>query len=136
MTATQKAIFTIIYFLCMLPLSYLSRRWLLKQICEAGGTTVEESRKKQREFAQQGGNWQMHYQSWILQNATDKTKYMRLFRLYQLCLAPNLICFFFSLGGLYTHAVDKILMIGMIVVPILIIVVGGIEISNQIRNKK
>lgn len=50
MTATQRAIFRIIYFLCMLPLSYLSRRWLWKQICETGGTTVEESRKKQREF--------------------------------------------------------------------------------------
>lgn len=136
MTATQKAVFTIIYFLCMLPLSYLSRRWLWRRVCEAGGTTVEESRKKQRELARQGGNWQLHYQSWIMHNTPDMARYTRLLKLYQLCLVPNLLFFFFSFAGLNTHALDKILAVGMVIVPLLIIVVGiiGVVLKRKQNN--
>lgn len=120
----------------MLPLSYLSRRWLWKQVCAAGGTTVEESRNKQREFAQQGGNWQLQYQSWIMQNAPDIAKYNRLYKLYQFCLAPNLIFCFFSFAGLYTHALDKVLVIGMVIVPIIIVVTSVVGAIHKKQNKE
>ena len=136
MNENQKAIFIIIYFLCMLPLSYLSRRWLWKQVCAAGGTTVEESRNKQREFAQQGGNWQLQYQSWIMENAPDIAKYNRLYKLYQFCLAPNLIFCFFSFTGLYTHALDKVLVIGMVIVPIVIVVTSVVGAIHKKQNKE
>lgn len=46
MTAQQKAVFTIVYFLVMLIPSYLSRRWLWAAVCKAGGTTPKELRAK------------------------------------------------------------------------------------------
>lgn len=46
MTAQQKAIFTIVYFLVMLIPSYLSRRKLWEAVCKAGGTTPTPSRQQ------------------------------------------------------------------------------------------
>lgn len=136
MTATQKAVFTVIYFLCMLPLSYLSRRWLWKRVCEAGGTTVEESRAKQRELVQQGGNWRLHYQSWITRMSPDIVKYNRLYSLYQLAFFPNLLLFFFSFAGLYSHTLDKVLHVGMVLVPIIIVVTGIFGLLDRKHNEK
>ena len=54
MTAQQKAIFTIVYFLVMLIPSYFSRRWLWTAVCKAGGTTPQGVREKQAELLRTG----------------------------------------------------------------------------------
>lgn len=46
MTAQQKAIFTIVYFLVMLIPSYLSRRKIWAAVCKACGTTPTPSRQQ------------------------------------------------------------------------------------------
>ena len=125
MTATEKAWFMVFYFFAMLPLSYLSRRSLWKAICEAAGTTPEDVRKKGAEILRASSSSygiQTRFEIWLAQNAPNPKRLMRLYRLYQICFVPNVICAFFSLGGLYTHAVDIFLKIGFFLVPMLIIV--------------
>ena len=46
MTAQQKAIFTIVYFLVMLIPSYFSRRKIWEAVCKACGTTPTPSRQQ------------------------------------------------------------------------------------------
>ena len=57
MTAQQKSIFTIVYFLVMLIPSYLSRRWLWAAVCKAGGTTPKELRAKIGKAEEEAGKF-------------------------------------------------------------------------------
>lgn len=125
MTATEKAWFMVFYFFAMLPISYLSRRPLWKAICEAAGTTPKDARKKGAELVRttsSSRSLQASFESWMTQNAPNPKKFRYLFNLHQICFVPNVLCAFFSLGVLYTHAVDIFLKIGFFLVPMLIIV--------------
>ena len=130
MTAQQKAIFTIVYFLVMLIPSYFSRRKIWEAVCKAGGTTPHGVREKQAELLRTGtsNTLQTRFEVWMTQNAPDPRKFRLLFRFYQLCLAPNIIFAFMSFNGLYSHALDTILKIGMVVVPVIILVGFGFGI--------
>lgn len=130
MTAQQKAIFTIVYFLVMLIPSYLSRRKLWAAVCKACGTTPQGVREKQAELLQTGtsNTLQTRFEVWMTQNAPDPRKFRLLLRFYQLCLVPNILFAFMSFNGLYSHALDTILKIGMVVVPVIILVGFGFGI--------
>ena len=115
----------------MLLLTFLSRRWLWKAVCKAGGTTPEAVREKSAELTRttsSGRSLQANFDYWMMQNAPDPKKYRRLKTLYSFCILPNFLCLFFAFGGLHTHAFDKILQIGMYVVPVIIVVVGVVGI--------
>ena len=64
----------------------------------------------------------------MTQNAPDPRKFRLLLRFYQRCLAPNIIFAFMSFNGLYSHALDTILKIGMVIVPVIILVGFGFGI--------
>ena len=128
MTAQQKAIFTIVYFLVMLIPSYLSRRWL--------GTTPKELRAKigkEEEEAPNGSR--RYYLSWVAQNSAASNRFKHLIRLHTLFATPDKLFLAFAIVGLGIPAFDKILKVGMFAVPILIVVswIVGIWYKKQER---
>ena len=136
MTAQQKAIFTIVYFLVMLIQSYLSRRWLWTAVCKAGGTTPKELRAKigkEEEEAPNGSR--RYYLSWVAQNSAASNRFKHLIRLHTLFATPDKLFLAFAIVGLGIPAFDKILKVGMFAVPILIVVswIVGIWYKKQER---
>lgn len=51
MTLEQQVDFMSIYFICFIPITYLSFRWVYVLMCQTAGKTVEEVREKKREIS-------------------------------------------------------------------------------------
>ncbi len=133
MTAKQKALFTLIYFIVMLIVTFFSKRNLWKAVCKASGRTIQEINEKKKEFfssSTTGRALQMNFEIWMSSNAADKEKFNKLYNLYRISIIPNIIFLILSFMGLTTHTFDKVLFVGCFIVPIFAIVtlvVGMIE---------
>lgn len=142
MTATQKAWFTLIYFIVMLPFSYLSRRSLWEAVCKAGGTTPKGVREKSPELLRttsSSHSLQASFDIWMLKNAPNPKKYKRLSLLHSLCLAPNIIFAFASMTVFYTRALSTFIKIGIFVVPAVMVISLAIGIyykRHDIKEEK
>lgn len=77
MTLEQQVNFMSIYFICFIPITYLSFRWVWELLCKAGGTTPEEVKQKKRELFNRTVNPQIQFRVWLEQNATDVMKFRR-----------------------------------------------------------
>ena len=135
MTAKQKAIFTLIYFIIMAILTYPCTRFIWVKLCTAGGITPEEAKIKARELNAQHQNTQMFFKSWLLENAKDKSKVERLYKLYSLSIVPAVIPCMFSFMGLFTHAFDVFLHVSMILVPVYLLVLAVVGKVQKNRKK-
>lgn len=121
MTAKQKAIFTLAYFIVMLIITILSKRNLWKAVCKASGRTIQEIREKKKEFyssSTTGRTLQMNFESWMSGNAADKERFNKLYNLYRISIIPNIIFLILSFIGLTTHTFDKVLFVGYFIVPV------------------
>lgn len=133
MTAKQKAIFTLTYFIVMLIITIFNKRNLWKAVCKASGRTIQEINGKKKEFyssSTTGRALQMNFEIWMSSNAADKEKFDKLYNLYRISITPNIIFLILSFMGLTTHTFDKILFAGYFIVPVFAIVtlaVGMIE---------
>ncbi len=134
MTARQKAVFTVMYFIIMAILTFPCTHFILEKLYVAGGTTPEEAKRKARELNAQHQNTQMYFKSWLLQNAPDKSKVENLYRLYSLSRLPAALFCMFAIMGLFTHIFDTFLHIGMILVPVYLLflfVVGKVQKNKE-----
>ncbi len=121
MTAKQKAIFTLAYFIVMLIITILNKRNLWKAVCKASGRTIQEINEKKKEFyssSTTGRTLQMNFESWMSGNAADKERFNKLYNLYRISIIPNIIFLILSFIGLTTHTFDKVLFVGYFIVPV------------------
>lgn len=91
MTAKQKALFTIIYFIVMLIVTFFSKKNLWKTVCKASGRTIQEINEKKKEFfgsSTTGRALQMNFEIWMSSNAVDKEKFVKLYNLYRMSIIP------------------------------------------------
>lgn len=112
------------YFIIMLPVSYLSRKWLWKMICHEGGTTPEEVRKKSAELVKDsmgGRRLQNVFETWLRKNSNNPNRVSSLLKIYRICLAPNIIFLAISIYNLVNPRLIKVCIIGMILVALLAI---------------
>lgn len=121
MNYMQQTLFTVIYFACLLPITYLSFRWVWELLCNAGGTTPEEVKQKKRELFNRTVNPQIQFRVWLEQNATDVMKFRRIYNIYSTCTTTNIIFLAFAFSGFVTPALNKLVKLGMVIVPTLII---------------
>ena len=137
MIINTKALLITIYFIIMLPLSFISRRWLWVLICQYGGTTPKEVRKKSEELVRDsmgGGNLQTVFEAWLRKNSSNPNKVSNLLVAYKLCMLPNMVFLFFSFLNLRNPNFIRICIVGMIIVPIVSIVLIIVGIYNKRRH--
>ncbi len=122
MEISVRALLITAYFIVMLPISYFSRKWLWKMICNEGGTTPKEVRKKSAELVNEsigGRNLQNVFESWLRQNASNPDRVSNLLKIYRICLAPNIIFLAISFYNLVNPRLTQICLIGMVLVAII-----------------
>lgn len=78
MTLEQQVNFMSIYFICFIPITYLSFRWVYVLMCQTAGKTVEEVREKKREILRSTANRHCKVQNGAkkLHKTTLKTQYI------------------------------------------------------------
>lgn len=121
MNYMQQTLFTVIYFICLLPITYLSFRWIWELLCKIGGTTPEEVKQKKRELFNGTVNPQIQFRVWLEQNATDVMKFRRIYNIYSICTTINIVFLIFAFSGFVTPALKKLVKLGIILVPTLIL---------------
>ena len=121
MNYMQQTLFTVIYFACLLPITYLSFRWVWELLCKTGETTPEEVKQKKRELFNRTVNPQIQFRVWLEQNATDVMKFRRIYNIYSICTTTNIIFLAFAFSGFVTPALNKLVKLGMVIVPTLIV---------------
>ena len=121
MNYMQQTLFTVIYFACLLPITYLSFRWVWELLCKTGGTTPEEVKQKKRELFNRTVNPQIQFRVWLEQNATDVMQFRRIYNIYSICTTTNIIFLAFAFSGFVTPVLNKLVKFGMVIVPTLIV---------------
>lgn len=121
MTLEQQVNFMSIYFICFIPITYLSFRWVYVLMCQIAGKTVEEVREKKREISRSTIDRQIQFAIYMEKGCTDIKKYRLLSKIYTVCPLINVVLAFLALTRFSFNLVRPILQIGMIIVPTLII---------------
>ena len=122
----------LIFFFIMIPMSWLSLRWLWVLACNAAGVTRQEVRQHRMEISREGDEPQGRLYYWMVDKSPTPRKFKRLFAVYQLCFVPSLLCFNLALIGCLTHAFDGLLAIVGIVMPGIIVVSGFVGVLHRI----
>lgn len=121
MTLEQQVNFMAIYFICFIPITYLSFRWIYVLMCKVAGKTVEEVKAKKREILSSPGHHQTEFAMYMESGCTDKKKYRLLSNIYTVCPLINVMLATFAITRFSFNLIRPILQIGIIVVPALVI---------------
>lgn len=121
MTLEQQVDFMSIYFICFIPITYLSFRWVYVLMCQTAGKTVKEVREKKREILQSTIDRQLQFAIYMEKGCTDIKKYRLLSKIYTVCPLINIVLASLTVTRFSFNLVRPILQIGIIIVPAIVI---------------
>ena len=116
----EKALILVIVFLFLIPMIWLSIRWLWELICKVAGVTKQEVRLYRIKVRHNANPHKMVI-PWMLSKTENQKKLRRLLRIYQACILPNLLCLTLAIAGLFTPVFDKFLDCASIVMTALVL---------------
>lgn len=119
----EDPIIRIIFFLILIPITWLSTRWIWKLICKTAGVTKEEI-LEYRKGRQGENNAGRSLSNWLLIKTDEPKKLRMLLNVYQICTIPSIICSGLAVFGLLTHTFDGILDWAIYVVLAIPIIIG------------
>lgn len=121
MTLEQQVNFMSIYFICFIPITYLSFRWVYVLMCQTAGKTVEEVREKKREISRSTIDRQLQFAIYMEKGCTDIKKYRLLSKIYTVCPLINVVLASLAITRFSFNLVRPILQIGIILIPAIVI---------------
>lgn len=71
MTLEQQVNFMTIYFICFIPITYLSFHWVYVLMCETVGKTVKEVREMKKEILRSTANRQIQFATYMEKGCAD-----------------------------------------------------------------
>ena len=116
----EKALLYVIFFLFMMILSRFSAGWILREIYDSAGISIESVCKKRLEFRHRK-HANRYLSAWIMENSENPTRTARLFKIYHMVTMPPAIFLGLSVTGIFTHIFDKVLDLASMAVLALLI---------------
>ena len=104
----EKAICYIIFFAVMIFMNQWFNKWILYKAYESAGLTIKQV-LDYRASLRGSNNQPRKLTAWILRVSPNPKKTRRLLNLYNLSMAPSIICLNISVMGLFSHIFDKFL---------------------------
>ncbi len=121
MTLEQQVNFMTIYFICFIPITYLSFHWVYVLMCETVGKTVKEVREMKKEILRSTIDRQIQFALYMEKGCTDIKKYRLLSKIYTICPLINLILAFLAFFRFSFSLIRPFLQFGIILVPVMVI---------------
>ncbi|NLX93218.1 MAG: hypothetical protein GXZ02_05045 [Clostridiales bacterium] len=128
---SERALILVIAFILLMPMIWLSCRWIWTLVCEEAGVTKQEVRlyriKINREM-----NPNRKVYPWMLSHSENPKKLKRLIRLYNACVIPNLLLLCLACANLFSPNVifygilDRAVMV-MAISPLILSFLGVIH---------
>lgn len=111
----------LLYFLLLIPLSWLSTRWLWEMACRFAGVSRQDV-WKYRASLQHRPHAGWFLWGWLTSRPLHSRKTKLFLRLYLVGMAPSLIAAMLAVNGLFLRILDEILFYAGIFVPCVIAV--------------
>ena len=125
----EKAMGYIIFFAVMVFMNQWFNKWILYKAYKSAGLTTEQI-LDYRASLRGSNNQPQKLTAWVLKSSPDPRKTRRLLSLYNLSMAPSIICLGVSVMGLFSRIFDTFLdyaWIAVLAITMLLTIFGRIS---------